>query len=263
MTHGYSYSMKLVFLFGLIIVLGMITCGCTQPKTLPVIDTTPSPAVVTVKSVPATGLSLADLSNEMPNTSLTLDPGVILVSFQAYDPQKMRFNQQCKQSWGEVSDIRINRPYNGSFAYGIPAKDECFVNISGSGTWAAQISRFDMNNPLKIPVNLSGSGTMVSPSFTLEKGNYIFQREETGTASPVYELMFSNGSELMDANNTFVQPRFGMFSPETFKIINIPESGTYFLSVIAEDNPKLWNVSIISIPKILGMGPGPAISKKV
>jgi len=221
------------------------------------------PTAFTVKSVQSTGLSLANLSNDQPSTSLMLDPGVILVSFQAKDPQKMRFNQQCKQSWGEFSDIRMTSPYDGSLAYGIPAKDECLVNISGSGTWTAQISRFDMKTPLKMPVNLSGSGTMVSPSFTLEKGNYIFQREETGTASPVYELMFSNGSQLMNMNNTFVQPNFSRFSPETFRIINIPKSGTYFLSVIAEDNPKPWNVSIISIPKILGMGPGPAIIKKV
>ncbi|PKL60405.1 MAG: hypothetical protein CVV33_02845 [Methanomicrobiales archaeon HGW-Methanomicrobiales-4] len=254
--------MKSYLLFGLIIVLGITVCGCTQPVTVPSTVTPPSPATVTVEPVPATGLSLATLSNDQPNTSLMLDPGVFFVSFQAYDPQKMQFNLFCGQDWGASSEIRMTSPYNGSLAYGIPAKGKCIVNISGSGTWTAQVSRVEMNTPLKIPVNLSGSGTTVSPFFTLEKGQYIFQREETETASPEYELMFSNGSPLMDVNNTFVQPRFGRFSPDSFRIIDIPQSGTYFLSVIAEDNPLAWNASIIAIPQIPHMGPGPAISEK-
>ena len=258
-----SYSMKFFLMLGLIVVIGITTCGCTQTATLPSPDTTPVPTVVTIKPVPATGLSLATLSNDQPNTSLTLDPGVILVSFQANEPQQMQINQQCNQSWAESTEIRMNSPYNGSFAFGIPLKDECGINISSSGTWTAQVSRMEMNTSLKTPVNLSGSGTTVSPSFTLEKGNYIFQREETETASPAYYLTFSNGSQLMDANNTYVQPGFGRFSPETFRIIDIPESGTYFLSVIADDNPLPWNASIIAIPPLPQMGPGPAIPEKV
>jgi len=251
--------MKIFLLFGFIIILGITVCGCTQPVTVQSTVPTSSPDAVTVEPVPATGLSLATLSNDHPNTSLSLDPGVILVSFQAYEPQQMQFNQQCKQSWAESTEIRITSPYNGSLAFGIPIKDECSLNISSSGTWTAQVSQAEMNTPLKIPVNLSGSGTTVSPFFVLEKGQYIFQREETGAASPEYELMFSNGSPLMDTNNTFVQPRFDRFSPDSFRFIDIPESGTYFLSVIAEDNPRPWNASIIAIPPIPDMGPGPAI----
>lgn len=59
----------------------------------------------------------------------------------------------------------------------------------------------------------------------------------------------------MDANFTYVQPGFNRLSPETFRIIDIPEPGTYFLSVIAEDNPKPWNTSIRVIPQIPVMGP--------
>jgi hypothetical protein len=192
-----------------------------------------------------------------------LDSGVIIVSFQAYDPQIIKFNQACKKSWEESSEIRIISPYNGSLAFGIPVKDECDINISSSGTWTAQVNQFDMNNPLKIPVNLSGSGTTVSPPFTLEKGEYIFQREEIGTASPAYYLMISNGSQLMDVNNTYVQPGFDRYSPETFRIITIPKSDTYFLSVMAlDDNPKPWTASIIAIPPIPQMGPGPVIPEK-
>jgi hypothetical protein len=251
--------MKIFLFFGFIIILGITVCGCTQPVTEQSTVPTPSSAAGTVEPVPATGLSLATLSDSQPNTSLMLDPGVFLVSFQAYDPQNMQFNLFCGQDWGASSDIRMTSPYNGSLAYGIPEKGECIVNISGSGTWTTQISRVEMNTSLKIPVNLSGSGTTVSPFFVLEKGQYIFQREETETASPEYELMFSNGSPLMDTNNTFVQPRFGRLSPDSFRFIDIPESGTYFLSVIAEDNPRPWNASIIATPQIPHMGPGPAI----
>ncbi|MFH0966388.1 MAG: hypothetical protein V1862_01730 [Methanobacteriota archaeon] len=254
--------MKIFLMFGLILVLGIAVCGCTQPGTVPSPITPSSPDTATALPVSGAGLSLASLSDVRPNTNLTLDPGVVLVSFQAYEPQKMQFNLFCGQDYGASSDIRITSPYNGSLAFGIPEKGECSVNISGSGTWTAQLSRVEMNTPLETPVNLSGSGTTVSPFFTLEKGQYIFQREEIETASPEYELMFSNGSPLMDTNNTFVQPRFGRFSPDTFRIIDIPESGTYFLSIIAEDNPCPWNASIIALPQIPHMGPGPAIIEK-
>jgi len=254
-----SYSMHFFHLLGLIVVLGITACGWTQAGTLLSSETTPSPAATTVESVLSTGLPLATLSNDQPSIRLSLDPGVILVSFQANDPQTMKFNQDCEQSWEESSEIRITSPYNGSLAFGIPTKDDCFINISGSGTWTAQVSQFDMNNPLKMPVNLTGSGSTVSQPFSMEKGQYIFQRGEIGTASPSYELMFANGSNLMDANNTYVQPGFSRFSPETFRIIDIPESGTYFLSVIAEDNPKPWNASIIGMPPIPVMGPSPVI----
>jgi len=253
--------MKYFFLLGLIVVLGISACGCVQSSTLQSTDVTPSPTVAVDESTSTNSQILATLTNKEPNTSLTLDPGVILVSFQANDPQTMTFNQECNQSWADSSEIRITSPYNGNLAFGIPTKDECTINISGSGTWTAEVTRYDMINPEKIPVNLSGSGTTVSTPFTLEKGEYIFQRAEIETASPAYELMFSNGSPLMDTNNTYVQPRFDRFSPDTFRIIDIPESGTYFLSVIAEENPLPWNASIIVMPAVPVMGPGPAIQE--
>lgn len=258
-----SYSMKFFHLVGLIVMIGITICVCTQAVTLQPTDATSPPASAIVEPVQVSGTSLATLSNDQPNISLTLDPGVILVSFQALEPQKMQFNQRCKESWAGSTEVQITSPYNGSLVFGVPVKDECTITISSSGTWTAQLSWLDMSSPLKLPLNLTGSGTAVSPPFTLEKGQYIFQREETGTASPVYNLMYSNGSQLMDANNTYVEPRFNLFSPDTFQIIHIPESGTYFLSVIAGDNPKPWNVSIIAIPPIPVMGPGPAIHEKV
>jgi len=241
--------MRRFLFFLLIVILSFTSCGCAQQSQSPPTDSTPAPT---------TGSPLATLSDEHPDTELTLNPGVFLLSFQVNDPQILTCNLQCKQSWAESTGLRINSPYNGSLAFGIPVQDECTINISGSGIWTAQVTEFSMDNPLQIPVNLSGSGTDVSSPFSLEKGEYIFQREETGEASPEYQIMMANGSPLMDASNTYVQPFFG--KTETFKIIDVPQSGTYFLCVISNDkNPIPWHVSILSIPSAPQMGPGPAI----
>lgn len=251
--------MKFHFFFAIIMILGIAACGCTQPATTPSATTTTVTAAATVHPAPAVGSSLATLSDARPYTSLMLDTGVVLVSFQADGPRKMLFNLACGQDWGAFSEIRMTGPYNGTVAFGLPTKGECMVNISGSGAWTAQVSRPEMKTPLNIPVNMSGAGTTVTPVFTLEKGQYIFQRGEIGLASPEYELMFANGSYLMNANNTFVQPGFGMDSPESFRIIDVPESGTFFLGVTARENPWSWNASIIAVPPVPFMGPGPVI----
>ncbi len=252
--------MKSFLLLSLIVVICISTCGCSQPVAEQSVGGTPVPTLVADEPAPAAGSPLATLSNYQPNTVLTLNPGIILVSFQVKDPQILKINQQCKQGWVESSEIRITGPYDGSIAIGIPTQDECTINISASGTWTAQVTEFSMDNPLQIPVNLSGSGTAVSSPFSLERGQYIFQREETGEASPRYYLTDAKGNYLMDANNSFVQPGFGTFSPDTFRIIDVPLSGTYFVSVISNDkNPLPWHISILSIPPDPQMGPGPAI----
>lgn len=252
--------MKTFLLLGLILMISITTCGCTQQTSVPSVESTPSPTVNTDVPASQTGLSSAMLSNDHPNISLPLEPGILLVSFDAAGPQVMHVNQECSQSWSGSAEVRTTSPFSGILAFGVPEKDTCDVNISGSGTWTAELSMMDMSNPLEIPVNLSGSGTSVSPAFILEKGQYIFQREETGEVSPRYEIMLANGSFLMDANQTFVQPAFERFSNETFRIIDIPQSGTYFLNAFAlEEDPNPWNASIIPLPAVPSMGPGPAI----
>ncbi|MDP2796514.1 MAG: hypothetical protein Q8N94_03280 [Methanoregula sp.] len=262
MAH-YSNRMKFSLCFALILVLCIVSCGCTQQAVAPPAATTPAPVAATVTTIPAAGSDLAKLSDAQPNATVTLDPGVVLVAFQADGPQKMMFSYLYGNDWGAYSDIHITSPFNGTLAFEVPAKGDCVFNISGSGGWTAQVRLPEKTTPLKVPVNMSGSGTDVTPYFTLEKGQYIFQRGETGAASPGYELRFANGSYLMDADNTFVQPGFGMLSPEPFRFIEVTETGTYFLSVIARSNPSPWNASIIGSPAIPHMGPGPAIPGKV
>jgi len=102
---------------------------------------------------------------------------------------------------------------------------------------------------------------MVTPFFTLEKGQFIFERSETGTASPQYYLRYVNGNLLMDVNNTFAEPTFGMDSPATFRIVDVPVTGTYFMSTLTNDNPGAWHASILSVPPIPHRGPGPLITQ--
>jgi hypothetical protein len=172
----------------------------------------------------------------------------------------MTFTSSCGPDWGAYNDIEMTGPYDGTLAFEILPRTACSFNITGNGSWTAQVNLPEDATPLSVPVNLSGSGTQVSSPFSLEKGQYIFQRGATGPASPEYEISYANGSYLMDAGNTFVQPGFGLDSEETFRIIEVPESGTYFLSTIARSNPLSWNASIQVMPAIPAMGPGPVLT---
>jgi hypothetical protein len=165
-------------------------------------------------------------------------------------------------SYGEMADLVMTGPFNGSLAFGPPDTAEYQLNITGSGTWSAVLSRPDSTHPLSVPVNLSGDGAAVSPYLALEKGEYIFSRDETGLSSPLYELRYANGSVVMDANNTCVLPCLGEDSPHPFVILEIPTNGSYFLNVIPSSNPHAWNVSLIAVPEILPMGPGPVVPRE-
>jgi hypothetical protein len=65
----------------------------------------------------------------------------------------------------------------------------------------------------------------------------------------------------MDANNTFSEPRFGEISQSPFRFINVPATGTYFVSTLTDNNPGSWHASILPIPIIPHMGPGPVITQ--
>ncbi|MFA4876325.1 MAG: hypothetical protein WC586_02855 [Methanoregula sp.] len=255
--------MKISLGIFLVLIICLISCGCTQQTPGPSAQTPALPAVApAAPGGTATGSSIAELSNARPGAIISLDPGVVIVAFSAQGAQPMTFQFSQGQDYAEISDIVMTGPYSGTLAVAPPKKGEYMLNITGNGTWSAQVTRAEMTKPQKAPVNLSGSGTAVTPFFTLEKGQYFFNRNETGLASPLYELRYANGSYLMDVNNTFVQPGFGMGSPHPFMFVEIPENGTYFLSVIARSNPHPWNVSISAVPPLPHMGPGPAIPKK-
>jgi len=249
----------------LLIILFIIASGCTGPAAEPATTPATPAASLTVTAVgtpiPASAPApLAELSSTNPNASLTLDPGTAIVAFDATTPGKMTFSTSCGPDWGAFYEIEIASAYAGTLPFEIPAHQTCMFNITGPAPWTAQVDLPDTAAPLAVPVNLSGSGTQVSPLFTLEQGEYIFQRGETGIASPAYEIRYTNGSFLMDATNTYVQPHFGLFSEDTFQIISVPESGTYFLGTIARSNPRAWNVSILAVPAIPAMGPGPELT---
>lgn len=214
----------------------------------------------TVQPATTPAESIGTLSNDHPNITLSLDPGVVLLSFETAEPHFLKISPRIGKMMEEFTEIKTSSPYSGRLAFGIPWAGDWTFTITSTGTWTAHLSRMDMNNPLTLPLNLSGSGTNVSSAFTLEKGDYIFERKETGAASPRYELMNATGWGLMDATNSYVQPGFEMYSTETFKIVTIPESGTYFLSVHSwESDPTPWNASIIALPPAPQKGPGPAI----
>lgn len=238
---------SLVILF-ILILLCLAACGCTQAPKPAAVPTTPgaTPAIT--------------LSSEKPNASFTLDPGVIVVSFRADSAETMDlYLSNQSQGYGEGTHFLTSGPYAGSVAYQVPAKDTYQLTISASGPWTARVAPLVTANPLKAPVNLSGTGTQVSPVFSLERGEYIFSRNETGLDSPYYFLQYVNGSPLMNANNTFVQPGFTSISPDPFVFVTIPENGTYYLSALSRHNPGGWSVSISPVPKLPPMGPGPAL----
>jgi hypothetical protein len=242
--------MKCAYGIFFLIVL-VLACGCT--------GTSPEMPATTAPADPANGAVLAELSVARPDATLALQPRMVVVSFQAEDAQNMTFSFFKGNNYAEISDLVITGPYTGTLAFGPPDAGEYLLNITGSGRWTATATLPDRAILRAVPVNLSGRGTAVSPLFSLEKGEYIFARDETGLSSPLYGLRFANGSYLMDADNTCVQPCFGMGSAHPFTFIEIPETGTYFLSVQPRSDPHPWNVTISAAPIIPSPGPGPEI----
>jgi hypothetical protein len=223
-----------------------------------------TPAATIAPAAPANGTGLADLSRVRPNASLTLSPGAVVLSFRAEGAQPMTFSlmEGAGTSYGEIEDLVMTGPYNGSLVFGPPDTAEYQLNITGNGTWSAVLTRPDSASPLSAPVNLTGNGAAVSPYLTLEKGEYIFARDETGLSSPLYEFRYANGSVVMNTNNTCVLPCLGEGSPHPFVIIEIPANGSYLMSAIPRDSPHPWNVSISAVPEIPQMGPGPALRQE-
>lgn len=249
--------MKQIFWIALLLAAFMLVCGCTQQSTAP--ETTIATPTPVETAAPAGSLP-AELSSSSPNASLSLDAGVLLLSFHADGAQKMTVTfASVSNEYMASNEIPIAGPYDGTLIFEIPQKDEYWLNISGTGAWTAEASRYVPGESQKVPQNLTGNGTGVAPTLYLEKGQYIFERQQTGLSSPLYLLSYVNASPLMDANNSYVQPGFGEISTETFKFITVPESGDYILSVIARENPSTWAASILPAPTLPAMGPGPEI----
>jgi len=249
--------MKRLLCIALLLVLCILIGGCTQQPVTPV--TTPA---LPVSGVPAANTNLVELSQAQPDASLTLDSGVFILAFQTEGARKMQFTVSGFEDY-EMTELTTTGPFSGSLTFGPVIKPGTYTfNITGNGSWTAQVIRADRGTSLMVPVNLSGSGTQVTPFFYLEKGQYIFERNETGLSSPQYFLRYANGSFLMDANNTCVQPGFGENSPHPFLFITITESGDYFMNTVSRTNPENWAASIIPSPVIPFMGPGPVIPEK-
>lgn len=265
--------MKVIVYIAVLLLLGILASGCVQQPATPaplknqtveqqIRETIPPTAT------PIAGTIISTLSDRHSNVTLSLDPGVMVVFIKAEDAlylmrvEMFSLGTVIPNNYATATDFETTGPFNGSIALQIPKKGEYQLNItswvlpSGGGTWNAQVSRLNVERPLNVPVNLSGAGTVVTPVFYLEKGQYIFSRNKTKVDSPWFYLQYTNGSPLMDPNNTFVQPGFGVDSPETFRFVSIPESGTYFINVISEKSPNDWSASIIPAPTIpLPLGP--------
>ncbi len=245
--------MRILFCIALFVAVALLFSGCVQQPAAPSPEATPAPAGTAAASV------LAELSDKSPNASFPMDPGLILVTFRAEGVQKLDFSFSHGTDYGAYTYLKTNDTFSGLVAFAAPEKGTYQLNISGTGPWTARATLPEMTKPLAVPVNFSGTGTEVTPFFTLEKGQYIFERSETGFGSPLYIIQYANGSYLMNANNTMGQPHFGIFSEETFQFVDVPVSGTYFVSVIAESNPHDWAISIMPAPVIPPMGPGPVL----
>lgn len=239
----------------LFLILLVLACGCTMA---------PAPSATITAGTSTDGTVLAELSSARPNASVALEPGAVVLSFTTDGAQAMAFSftEGAGTNYGEADDLVTTGPYTGSLVFGPPDSAEYLLNITGNGTWTAELTRPDSTHPLSIPVNLTGSGAAVSPYFALEKGEYIFARDETGFSSPLYELRYANGSVVMDANNTCVLPCIGEGSTHPFVIITIPENGSYLLGAIPRSSPHPWNVTISAVPVVPQMGPGPVVSQQ-
>ncbi|WP_292370899.1 hypothetical protein [Methanoregula sp. UBA64] len=254
--------MKCVYGIVILIVL-VLASGCTGSTSEKdtAVQTASAPAVTTVTGTPVTGTPLAELSRARPNASVKLEHGAVVLTFTADGPQAMTFGitEGAETIYGESDDLVMTGPYTGSLVFGPPDTAEYQLNITGNGTWTAELTRPDTTRPLSVPVNLTGTGAEVSPAFVLEKGEYIFARDEVGLASPLYELRYANGSVVMDANNTCVLPCLGEGSMHPFAIMAIPVNGSYLVSAIPRSSPHPWNVTISAVPAVPQMGPGPAL----
>lgn len=255
-------SMRRLLFITIFLIFFIISCGCIQQPANPSIDgkqmSTPTAAPISpVPGTPSNGSPIAEFSNVQPNATLTLDPGVYILSFQAIGPQKMQFLINGFEDY-EEDEVLTNGPFTGALTFGPYKTGEYTLHIAGNGSWNAQLSRTDIGTPIKVPVNLSGSGTQVTPFFYLEKGLYIFERNVTSIPTTEFLLRYSNGSFVVDPSNSYVLPGLGEGSPKTWIFLNITESGIYYMNTHSDMNPCNWTASIIPSPTLPPLGPGPA-----
>ena len=260
--------MKRLLCITILLVACVLIAGCTRQPVTPSTDgtptrTTPAALISPAPTTPVSGTAIARLSQSQPNASLTLNPGVFIISFQTDGSRKMGFTIHGFEDY-EWEEVITTGPFTGALTFGPVIKTGKYtLNIAGNGSWTAQLIRADPGSLLTVPVNLSGSGTQVTPFFYLEKGQYIFERNVTSIPTPEFLLRFSNGSFVMDPSNTYVLPGpdLGEGSPVTWRILNITESGIYYMNTDSANNPCNWTASIITVPTIPYMGPGPLITQ--
>ena len=254
--------MRQLIIIAIFLIICIISCGCTQQPITPSTGgkqiSTPTAAPITpTHGIPSTGSPVAEFSNVQPNVTLTLDPGVYILSFQTDGPRKMQFLINGFEDY-EVEEVLTNGPFTGALTFSPTKIGEYTLQIAGNGSWIAQLHRADMGTPMKVPINLSGSGTQVTPFFYLDTGLYIFERNVTSIPTTEFLLRYSNGSFVMDPSNSYVLPGLGVGLPKTWIFLNITESGIYYMNTNSDQNPCNWTASIIPSPTLPPLGPGPA-----
>jgi len=176
----------------LFLILCILTCGCTQPPATPSAETSPTAAlqtspIIMAPTTSAPGSAVAVLSDSQPNTTLALNPGVIILSFKTESAQTVSFNFDLfsRNGYGAGGIFYTKGPFfNGSIPLPVPKTDVYMLNISCPGRWTTIVTRLDVENPLKVPVNLSGYGTTVTPVFYLEKGSTYLSEMKPGFSLP-------------------------------------------------------------------------------
>ena len=120
----------------IMLIICLLVCGCTGEN--PASPETKNPAFETqdipVNTSPPAVFISATLSDRHLGTTIFTVPGVIVVSFQAKDPQDMHIalHSRTFSRCSALSAIPMTGPYNGLVALRIPRQDEFNLNITGS-----------------------------------------------------------------------------------------------------------------------------------
>ena len=243
----------------LIIMAGILICGCvTQPTGSSVPNSMISTSITntTLPSLIAeTGIATLDTTHQ--NVTLSLVPGVYVIAIQAQDALNLdmkltRPGEDIPVNFENFGTFYSNGPTNGSMSVVISEKGEYQLHLIPSpgmnaekAPWIAKVAPLPVDMSLKTPILISGTGTMVSPAFSLIQGEYIVKRDSNLLDTPLFTLSYANGTVLTDKSGTSL-PDFGGDhgdSPKQSTVVTIPESGTYYL-ITYTGNPQNWAVSV-------------------
>ncbi len=244
----------------LIIMAGILIAGCiTQqtntsvPETPAIIHTSDATLDTLIK-----GTEIATLDPARQNLTLSLDPGVYVLAIQAenaigLDVMLTRPGEKTPVNFENFGTFISEGPVNGSMTIRTTEKGEYVLHAetlpgehTGEQKWTARLCPLPRDPSLKIPLTFFGNGTMVTPMFALDKGEYQVNRTGNQRNFPLFALCYANGSAMTREFET-VHPYFGHAfddNPNMSTSVSIPESGYYFLTSYA-GNPQEWTITII------------------